>query len=219
VPANPSPSDYALFVDHETNQPILNAATRSHLWHCSAMLYDELRAMADSAIRARVLPWEDDEVTVMGYQDYLPPSMLQHCTWQTVRDFTHALDAVICKLGSRCWEGMLSNTMEEFVMRAIIERSLFQLDVTREMAEDDEHYYVGYDPALVDVAQLEYVRELAFPDADHEMLFMPHLDGIENDTETLTDMGVPDLHVESWLTPFGGAHDSGHPLSWKIPER
>lgn len=207
------PRDYALFLDHE-EQPVLSVDTRIHLWHCSAMLYDEVQTIMSEAAREVRLPWEGDDSAVLGFSDYLPRSQLRHCDWQTARDFTHAVEAVISKLGKApLHQGMLSNTMEEFAMRALIERSKFEVDVVRDLVS--EGFEPGYDPSNIE--DIDELRELAFQDADHELLFMQGMDGIEDDTETGRLLGLPDLRPRSWLTPFGSAPDKGHPLSWTDP--
>jgi hypothetical protein len=71
----------------------------------------------------------------------------------------------------------------------------------------------GHDPAKVDLSE---TPDLVFQDLDHEMLFMPHLDGIENDEQLAAGLGIGHgLAVSGWLTHFDNVDDRGHPLTWQ----
>ncbi len=100
------------------------------------------------------------------------------------------LTAIGAKLADpRGWRG-LSCLAEELVMREIIEGA----KVRTELNPDD--------PSLSeDGAGLLW--DLAFTDLDHELLFDPSWDGIENSPED-GPPGMVSMKFEDWFKPFGG---------------
>jgi hypothetical protein len=191
--------------------PEVNSDTRAHLWLTCSLLVDELRSELDAA-DADSPPWEVD-MAPFGFSEILPRAMRGRYDNSTTLAFLHALDAVIWKLGNQPGQ-MLSCTMEELALRAILKRAELLVEELNEVEERGERPWwgTGLDTEAVDLAQL---YDLAFQDLDHEMLFMPHLDGIEGDERVLSSLGIGDeLKPENWLTPFDSATDRGHPLTW-----
>ncbi len=204
MPRRATASDFAAW-------PELNADTRAHLWLTCSLLVDELRAELD-AVDVDTPAWEVDMAPV-GFAEILPRAMRGGYTISTALAFLHALDAVIWKLGNHPGQ-LLSCTMEELAMRAILKRAEILIEELKEVEERGEQPWwdTAHDTTAVD---LEEVYELAFQDLDHEMLFMPHLDGIESDERVLATLGIgEELKPEHWLTPFDSANDRGHPLTW-----
>lgn len=191
--------------------PEVNSDTRALLWLACSLLVDELRSELDAA-NADSPAWEVD-MAPFGFSEILPLAMRNRYDNSTTSAFLHALDAVIWKLGNQ--PGQLpSCPMEELAMRAVLNRAeILVEEIGDAQAHGDEPWWdPSLDTAAVDLAQL---YDLAFQDLDHEMLFMPHLDGVEGDERILATLGIGDqLKPENWLTPFDSAVDQGHPLTW-----
>lgn len=154
--------------------PEVNPDTRTHLWLTCSLLVDELRAELDAA-DADSPAWEVD-MAPFGFSEILPRAMRGRYDNSTTLAFLHALDAVIWKLGNQPAQ-MLSCTMEELAMRAILKRAeLLVAEIEDAQAHGEERWWgPGLDTGAVDLAQL---YDLVFQDLDHEMLFMPHLDAM-----------------------------------------
>jgi hypothetical protein len=205
VPPRATPHDFAAW-------PELEPDTRAHLWLTCSLLVDELRMELDSA-DDDAPPWEGD-LAPFGFSECLPRAKRGSYESSTALAFTHALDAVIWKLGNQPGE-MLSCTMEELAMRAIIKRAELLVEELEEHQDSGEKPWwdTAHDPSVVD---LDGIADLVFQDLDHELLFMPHLDGIENDERLGATLGIgEELKVANWLVPFDNAPDRGHPLTWR----
>ena len=87
---------------------------------------------------------------------------------------------------------LLSCTAEELALRALIEEAKEVLG--RE----------GID------ADFGLFEDEAFQDADHEFLFMPEADGIEDSPEG-AQLGIGNLRFDEWFTPFLNASSQVHP--------
>lgn len=205
MPGRATSQDFAAGLD-------LNPDTRAHLWLTCSLLVDELGGELDAA-DADDAPWEV-ELAPFGFAESLPAAMRGSYDASTALGFTHALDAIIWKLGNQPG-ARPSCTMEALAIRAILERAAILIEELQEVLDSGEQPWwdTGHDPAAVD---LEGIPDRVFQDLDHEMLFMPHLDGIENDEELGASLGIGDeLTVGGWLTPFDDATDHGHPLTWR----
>lgn len=206
-----TPAEFAYWTD-EDGTPLLNEATRRHLLSSAALLADELRQEVDMAAdeilrgsRKTLDPWMDDG----RWSDVLPVGYRLRYDRDTPRLFMHCLDAVVFKLGQLPDIGLVcSCTMEELAMRAIIERAVEEREVALDMEDD---YCPDYDPADVDLSD---VREWAFEDGDHEILFMRKLDGAENDAAISADLGLDAVRYENWLMPFMSTSTRPHPFAW-----
>ncbi|SOC50155.1 hypothetical protein SAMN05660748_2894 [Blastococcus aggregatus] len=204
MPGRATSQDFAAWLE-------LNPDTRAHLWLTCSLLVDELRAELD-ATDADCQPWEV-ELGPFGFADCLPSATRGSYDAYTALAFTHALDAVIWKLGNQPGT-QPSCTMEAFAMRAVLERAEILVEELQEVLDSGEPpwWSTGHDPGAVD---MESIPDLVFQDLDHEMLFMPHLDGIENDEQLAAVLGLgEELTVRGWLTPYDNATDRGHPLTW-----
>lgn len=191
--------------------PEINPDTPVVLWLTCSLLVDELRSELDAA-DADSPAWEVD-MAPFGFSEILPRAMRGRYDNSTTLAFLNSLDAVIWKLGNQPGQ-MLSCTMEELAMRAILKRAEMLVEEIVEAQAHGEEPWWGpdLDTAEVDLAEL---YDIVFQDLDHEMLFMPHLDGIEGDEQILATLGIGDvLKPENWLTPFDSATDRGHPLTW-----
>ena len=157
--------------------------------------------------------WEV-ELAPFGFSDCLPAASRGRYDGYTALAFTHSLDAVIWKLGNQ--PGALpSCTMEELAMRAILARADMLVEELRDAMDSGEEpwWTTKHDPTAVDLTDLP---DLVFQDLDHEMLFMPHLDGIERDEQVAPALGIgEELAVGGWLIPFDNVTDRGHPLTWQ----
>jgi hypothetical protein len=105
--------------------------------------------------------------------------------------------------------------MEELAMRAVLKRARLLVEELEERQHSGEPPWwdTGHDPSVVD---LDGIEDLVFQDLDHELLFMPHLDGIEDDERLGATLGIgEELKVSNWLAPFDNAPDRGHPLIWR----
>jgi hypothetical protein len=205
VPERATSQDFASWLE-------LNPDTRAHLWLTCSLLVDELRMELDAA-DADCMPWEV-ELAPFGFADCLPAGRRGSYDAYTALAFIHAVDAVIWKLGNQPG-AQPSCTMEALAMRAVLERAALLVEELQEAVISGEQpwWATGHDPAAV---HLEELPDLVFQDLDHEMLFMPHLDGIESDEQLATALGLGDeLTVRGWLTPFDNASDRGHPLTWR----
>jgi hypothetical protein len=208
VPPRASSRDFAAW-------PEVNSDTRAHLWLTCSLLVDELRMELEAA-DADIRPWEVDAAP-FGFAEALPRSTRARYDNSTVLGFMHALDAVIWKLGNQPGE-MLSCTMEELAMRAILRRAeVLIAELEDHLGSSEPPWWsTGHDPAAVD---LDEIPDLVFQDLDHEMLFMAHLDGIENDEHLGAVLGIgEELQVDGWLSQFDNAPDRGHPLTWRSAE-
>ena len=87
---------------------------------------------------------------------------------------------------------LLSYTAEELALRALIEEAKEVLG--RE----------GID------ADFGLFEDEALQDADHEFLFMPKADGIEDSPEG-AQLGIGHLRFDEWFTPFLNASAQVHP--------
>ena len=87
---------------------------------------------------------------------------------------------------------LLSCTAEELALRALIEEAKEVLD--QEGIKADFGLF----------------EDEAFQDADHEFLFMPEADGIEDSPEGAR-LGVGNLRFDEWFTPFLNASTQVHP--------
>ena len=221
--ADAKATDFANFRDAETGKECLTSATRAHLWLTAVMMDDDLGKEMTWAREHDKLPWDVEapdylaHLTIGG--DYLPRSHLHRYTWATVQNFLASYNAVVYKLGvGPLGDTMLSNTMEEFAMRALLERAKVELEIQIDMAREAEvgETGPGYDPSEVD---LDPVFDLAFMDGDHDLLFDSSLDGIEDDDDMTAQLHPANLKMADWLTPFNSAQDSGHPFTWGHPPR
>jgi hypothetical protein len=50
--------------------------------------------------------------------------------------------------------------------------------------------------------ELRDLSDVLLPDLDHEFLFDPRYDGIENDHLMVNLMRAPNLHPRRWFEPF-----------------
>ena len=87
---------------------------------------------------------------------------------------------------------LLSCTAEELALRALIEEAKELLSQEGTEAEFGEF------------------EDDAFQDTDHEFLFMPERDGIEDSAEA-AHMGISPIRFDEWFTPFLNATTSVHP--------
>ena len=87
---------------------------------------------------------------------------------------------------------LLSCTAEELALRALIEEAKEVLD--QEGIKADFGLF----------------EDEAFQDADHEFLFMPEADGIEDSPEGAR-LGIGNLRFDDWFTPFLNASAQVHP--------
>ena len=87
---------------------------------------------------------------------------------------------------------LLSCIAEELALRALIEEA-------KEVLDQD-----GMERAF------GLFEDEAFQDADHEFLFMPEADGIEDSAEGV-QLGIGHLRFDEWFTPFLNASAQVHP--------
>jgi hypothetical protein len=162
VPGRATSQDFAAWLE-------LNPDTRAHLWLTCSMLVDELRMELDAADADR-LPWEV-ELAPFGFAEGLPAARRGSYDAYTALALTHALDAVIWKLGNQPG-AQPSCTMEALAMRAILERAAILVEELQEVLDGGEQPWwdTGHDPGVVD---LQEIPDPVFQDLDHEMLTLP----------------------------------------------
>lgn len=196
------PADFATcFADPDTGEPILNAATRIHLFDTAEMLEDyaaeDLRGVAAMMIRDPKLDiWEH----LNWLRDYLPPMYAASYDYHFLRDFHITLVTVIYKLGGP-WTG-LSTVLEQLAMRAILRAAENEAAV-----KADE----GEDVSDIDVSDL---WDIAFDDTDFFILFEPELDGLQH-SEVGRQMGMINLDRREWFNQQDWAITPPHPLTWR----
>lgn len=87
---------------------------------------------------------------------------------------------------------LLSCTAEELALRALIEEA-------KEL--------LSHECIEADFGEFE---DEAYQDADHEFLFRPETDGIE-DSAQAAHMGISPIRFDEWFTPFLNANTPIHP--------
>lgn len=197
-----TPADFAAcFADPDTGEPILNTATRTHLYDVAEMLEDyvaeDMRHVAAMLTREPDLNvWEH----LNWLQDHLPPMYAASYDYHFLRDFHITLVTVIYKLGGP-WTG-LSTVLEQLAMRAILRAA-----ESEAVVKGDE----GEDVSDIDVSDL---WDIAFEDIDFGILYEPELDGLQ-DSEIGKQMGMVNLDRREWFNPLDLAITPPHPLTWR----
>jgi hypothetical protein len=162
--------------DHSTAED-LPPAHREALFLAIDELVDE--GFADIAA---LLVGADFADTSMA--EYLPPTYLPRYTPQFAKQFLTCILTVAWKLGAP-GDYALACVAEELALAALIERATTLLE------EQDRE------------ADFSALEESAFEDRDFELLFEPHLDGIEN---TAAGHTMANLRFDEWFTPFREEH-------------
>lgn len=119
--------------------------------------------------------------------DELPPRFAKHYTVGFVRRFVLAAGQVQMRLSADNEQVSPACLAEELALRLILRQAR---ECYRQATGDP-----NADP-------YEGIEEAAFEDLDHEWLYMPELDGIENDATVTATMGNADMRIEAWFQPF-----------------
>jgi hypothetical protein len=126
---------------------------------------------------------------------FLPPNYAPRYTLLFQKRFFACLLSVGWKLAQRRPRmPLLSCTAEELALRALIEQAKSVLEMR------------GVNPDFDDF------EDIAFQDLDHEILFDPSLDGLE-DTAAGVQLGMGYLHFDDWFKPFDNAITAVHPCA------
>jgi hypothetical protein len=196
------PADFATcFVDPETDEPVLNLATRLHMFEATEMLVDQIAEdirFLDAALLRD--PAADVWENLNWLHQYLPPLYAASYDYRLVRDFQVTVLTVTYKLGGP-WTA-LSSVAEELAMNAVMESPDTQLSILR----DD-----GSDVSDID---FEIVWDMAFWDLDFQVLFDAEMDGIQ-DSEVGRQSGMANLDRSRWFAKFTGADAPPHPMTWR----
>lgn len=160
------PEDLATCFADEAG-PVLNEATRRHLYHSAEMLVDQIDEDLDN-LRAALLrnPKFDVWSELNWTQDYLPQTYAASYDIGFIRQFYWTVVTVIFKVGS-AWSP-LASVAEELAMNALLRFAGSLLELERDEGMDLSE--VDFDP----------VWDLAFWDLDFELLFEPEMDGIQH---------------------------------------
>lgn len=77
-----------------------------------------------------------------------------------------------------------------------------EAEVVDDLAREDSERWTWY--LQLDAGELELpdMDDILLPDADHEYLFEPRWDGIENDEAFTSFFRAPNLHPRRWFEPF-----------------
>ena len=180
--------------------PVLNEATRAHLFHAANMLVeqieDDLHALRTALGRHHDAgAWSELNWT----QAYLPPAHAASYNLGFIRQFHWSVLTVVFKLGGDSFE--LSSLAEELAMNALLRCAI----TLRELRID-----FGEDVADID---FDALWDLAFWDLDFEMLFTPVMDGVQH-TAYGRRAGIANLDRSEWFTMFDGAAVPPHPMTW-----
>jgi hypothetical protein len=92
----------------------------------------------------------------------------------------------------------VGNMATQIAVAALIEKGEAVEDLAHEDAERWT-WYLALDP---DDMELRDLNDVLLPDLDHEFLFDPRFDGIENDDLMVNLMRAPNLHPRRWFEPF-----------------
>jgi hypothetical protein len=189
------------FEDPETGEPVLNEASRRHLFEAAEMLVDQI---GEDVRLLDAMLLRDPSAAVWNnlnwLHHYLPPMYAASYDYGFIRAFSVTVLTVIYKLGGP-WTG-LSSVAEELAMHAVMESAESQLALLKDEG--------------VDVNEIEFsvLWDMAFWDLDYQALFDPELDGIQ-DSEVGRQSGMANLDRSEWFVKFTGADTPPHPMTWR----
>ncbi|HEX5266117.1 MAG TPA: hypothetical protein VFW24_05040 [Acidimicrobiales bacterium] len=156
-------------------------------WFDSALGRDEKKALAAA------VDWTQQQVALAdgGRLDmtlveflienrFLPTRYRHRYDAAFLDRFLLVLDSVIGKLGGQD-PGPLESTAQELALHGLLETA-------EVLAEPDEEL------------DFDLFRNIHFEDLDHEFLFHPAFDGVEDDTTH--DLNFANLRYEDWFKPF-----------------
>ena len=193
------PEDFALCVSDEA-APVLNEATRRHLFQAATMLVDQLDEDLDFVCAAVARNPDVDVWKELNWtREYLPPDYAATYDISFLRQFHLCVLTVIYKLGGD-WS-QLSSVAEELAMNALLRHAVTLIDLRADAGEDVSEVDLG---ALWDIV---------FWDLDFETLFMQSMDGLHH-SDVGRRAGMANLDRSEWFTMFDGAEVPPHPLTW-----
>jgi len=193
------PEDFATCFADEAG-PVLNEATRRHLYDAAEMVVDQIDEDLDNLRAALLRNHKFDVWSELNWtQDYLPKTYAASYDIGFVRQFYWTVVTVIFKVGS-AWSP-LASVAEELAMNALLGFAGTLRDLRRDAGED------------VSEVEFDDLWDLAFWDLDFELLFAPEMDGIQH-SEVGQQMRMVNLDRSQWFTQFDGAQVAPHPLTW-----
>jgi hypothetical protein len=128
----------------------------------------------------------------------LPPRYRHRYDEQFLRKFIVATIVVTERLTRPAWESA-TTVAEELALRLVADEAERQLDGAGLQARVYPHWRSVYE-------------ELSLEDLDHELLYNPQLDGIEDDPGFASATQTTPLNFEAWFCPFN-EHRRTHPYA------
>jgi len=168
------PDFAALYADDEDMPPRIAAA----LWIAADLLIDEHGLDPDEPV------------------DWLPPVAHREGPALVSR-----MIEVVDWLSSRLRQGevvMPRNMAQQVAWAAMIDEAEVPDSVARENPQKFA-WYLRLDAGDLQIADMV---DVLLPDLDHEFLFEPRWDGIEDDDEFARSFRAPSLHPRRWFEPF-----------------
>jgi hypothetical protein len=92
----------------------------------------------------------------------------------------------------------VGNMATQIAVAALIEEG----EVVEDLAQEDAERWTWCLALDADDMKLWDLSDVLLPDLDHEFLFDPRYDGIENDDLMVNFMRTPNLHPRRWFEPF-----------------
>ena len=199
-----SPQDFACCFSGDDGGPVLNEATRAHLFYAAQMLVDQIdEDLYELRRTLRRLPDADVWTELNWTKEYLPPAYAASYDVDFLRHFHWSVLAVVHKLGGEWLE--LSSVAEELAMNALLRCAITLIDLRGDFGDD------------VGDIDFDDVWDLAFWDLDFQMLFMGSMDGVQ-DTAYGRRAGMANLDRSEWFNMFDGARTPPHPMTWRDPQ-
>jgi len=161
-----------------------------------------LYAEGEITPRAAALLWLGAELLVDPAGLTPPEDWLPSIAVRQGPEFAERMREVVASLRDRLAQGRLGtveNMAEQVALAAIVEQARA---VEEERIEDPEHEYEAWISELPGDDLLDQLEEILLPDSDHDWLYEPEMDGIENDEEFVAQMRAPNLHPKRWFEPF-----------------
>lgn len=102
------------------------------------------------------------------------------------------------RLSTPAGSGTVENMAEQVALAAIINEG----ESVTDLIEDDPELWPWIAELPAGDLALDGTPDVLLPDTDHELLYDPAMDGIEDDEEWAAKMRAPNLHPRHWFEPF-----------------
>ena len=122
--------------------------------------------------------------TEMGQMEILPNCYRHRYDVNFLKQFFDVILAIIYKLNDLDFIWLLNSVAEEIAMNAILDEAIVVAEINEKNIDFDDLY------------------TRFFEDADYEILFATHLDGLQDDEEFTEANQIINLKFDDWFKPF-----------------